>query len=68
MSHDSLGHGLSRGGSPEGGRTHRSGEHGDELTLGATYRHMLCVVPTEKELKFDHDLRLVIEKAEDLNW
>jgi len=59
--------GLSRGGSPEGGRTRWSGDQGDELTLVAACREVLRVVSAEEETTFDDELKPVIEEAEDLS-
>jgi len=59
--------GLSRGGSPEGGRTRWSGEQSDELTLVAACRDVLCVVSAEEGSKYDKNLGPVIEEADDLS-
>jgi len=59
--------GLSRGGSPEGGRTRWSGEQGDEMTLVAACRDVLRVVSAEEGTRFDDELKPVIEEAEDLS-
>ena len=59
--------GLSRGGSPEGGRTRWSGEQGDELTLVAACRDVLRVVPVEKGSKYEENLGPVIDKFGDLS-
>jgi transposase-like protein len=59
--------GLSRGGSPEGGRTRWSGEQGDELTLVAACRDVLRVVSAEEGSAYEENLGLVIEEAGDLS-
>ena len=59
--------GLSRGGSPEGGRTRWSGEHGDEMTLVAACRDVLRVVSAEEGSAYDENLGPVIEEAGDLS-
>ena len=59
--------GLSRGGSPEGGRTRWSGEQGDELTLVAACRDVLRVVSAEEGSAYDENLGPVIEEAGDLS-
>jgi hypothetical protein len=64
---DSPREGLSRGGSPDGGRTRWSGEQGDELTLVAACRDVLRVVSTEEGSKYDENLGTVIEEVGDLS-
>jgi hypothetical protein len=59
--------GLSRGRSPEGGRTRWSGEQGDEMTHVAARRDVLRVVSAEEGSKFEDEFNPVIEEAEDLS-
>ena len=59
--------GLSRGGSPVGGRTRWTGEQGEELTLVAACRDVLRVVPAEKGSAYDENLGPVIDEAGDLS-
>lgn len=59
--------GLSRGGSPEGGRTRWTGEPGDELTLVAACRDVLRVVSAEEGSAYDENLGPVIKEAGDLS-
>lgn len=59
--------GLSRGGSPEGGRTRWTGEQGDEMTLVAACRDVLRVVSAEEGSAYDENLGPVIEEAGDLS-
>ena len=59
--------GLSRGGSPEGGRTRWSGEQGDEVTPVAACRDVLRVVSAEEGSAYDENLGPVIEEAADLS-
>ncbi len=59
--------GLSRGGSPEGGRTRWMGEQGDEMTLVAACRDVLRVVLAEEGSAYDKNLGPVIKVAGDLS-
>ena len=59
--------GLSRGGSPEGGRTRWSGDQGDEMTLVAACRDVLRVVSAEEGSAYDKNLGPVIDEASDLS-
>ena len=59
--------GLNRGGSPDGGRTRWTGEHGDELTLVAACRDVLRVVSAEEGTDYDEELGTVIEEVDDLS-
>jgi hypothetical protein len=47
--------GLDRGGSPEGGRTHWTGDQGDEMTLIAACRDVLRVVSAEEGTDYDEE-------------
>ncbi|TSD09190.1 IS1595 family transposase [Haloglomus irregulare] len=58
---------LSRGGSPEGGRTRWTGDQGDELTLVAACRDVLRVISAEKGTRYDEELAPVLEEAQDLS-
>lgn len=58
---------LSRGGSPEGGRTRWTGDQGDELTLVAACRDVLRVVAAEKGTRYDEELAPVLEEAQELS-
>ena len=59
--------GLSRGGSPEPGRTRWTGEQGDEMTFVAACRDVLRVISVEEGSKYDENLGPVIEEAGDLS-
>ena len=59
--------GLDRGGSPEGGRTHWTGDQGDEMTLVAACRDVLRVVSAQEASDHEDNLEPVIEEGDDLS-
>ena len=63
---DPLREGLDRGGSLEDGRTRRTGDQGDELTLVAACHDVLRVVSAQEGSDYEDDLEPVIEEADDL--
>ena len=65
--HDPPREGLSRGGSPEGGRTRWAGEQGDEMTLVAACRDVLRVVSAEEGSAYAENLGPVIDEVGDLS-